>query len=66
MAEKKRKRLEERSDDRRPTKKAAIESPSQTIKVSVIDNGDEWVPVLGEGTLSFWSSANDFQRLLQA
>ena len=53
MAEKKRKRLEERADDRRPTKKVAIESPSQTIKVSVIDNGDEWVPVLGEGSLSF-------------
>ena len=53
MAEKKRKRPEERSDDRRPNKKVAIESPSQTIKVSVIDNGDEWVPVLGEGSLSF-------------
>ena len=52
MAEKKRKRPEERSDDRRPIKKVAIESPSQTIKVSVIDNGDEWVPVLGEGSLS--------------
>ena len=53
MAEKKRKRPEARSDDRRPIKKVAIEDPSQTIKVSVIDNGDEWVPVLGEGSLSF-------------
>ena len=53
MAEKKRKRLEERSDDRRLNKKMAIESPLQTIKVSVIDNGDEWVPVLGKGSLNF-------------
>ena len=53
MAEKKRKRLEEKPGDRRPNKKVAIESPSQAIKVSVIDNSDEWVPVLGEGGLSF-------------
>ena len=48
MAERKRKRLEERSDDTRPSKKVAIESPSQDIKVSVVDEVDEWVPVLGE------------------
>ena len=48
MAEKKRKRHEERSDDRRPSKKIAIESLSQNIKISVIDEGNEWIPVLGE------------------
>ena len=53
MVEKKRKRPEEGSDSRIPVKKVAIERPSSTIKVSVIDSGDEWVPVLGEGSLSF-------------
>ena len=47
MSEKKRKRHEERPDGR-PSKKIAAERPSQNIKVSVIEDGDEWVPVLGE------------------
>ena len=51
MVERKRKRLEEGSDIRRPVKKVAIQDISKTIKVSVIDNGGEWVPVLGEGSL---------------
>ncbi len=46
MPEKKRKRNEE-SHDGRPNKKAAIESPAQTIKVSVIEDGEQWAPVLG-------------------
>ena len=53
MAEKKRKRDEETSAGRRPSKKVAIGSPSQQIKVSVIDDGNEWMPVLGERSLSF-------------
>ena len=48
MAEKKRKRYEERPDDRRPSKKVAIDALSQNVKVSVIEDGDDWVPVLGE------------------
>lgn len=47
MSEKKRKRHEERPDGR-PSKEIARESPSQKIKVSVIEDGDEWMPVLGE------------------
>ncbi len=47
MSEKKRKRHEERPDGR-PSKKSAREIPSQNIKVSMIEDGDEWVPVLGE------------------
>lgn len=46
MPEKKRKRNEE-SHDGPPNKKAAIESPAQTIKVSVIEDGEQWAPVLG-------------------
>ena len=46
MAEKKRKRHEERSDGR-PSKKLATESQSQNIQVSVVEDDDEWVPVLG-------------------
>ncbi|KAK4693686.1 DNA-directed RNA polymerase I subunit RPA49, partial [Lecanoromycetidae sp. Uapishka_2] len=46
MSERKRKRHEERQDDR-PNKQAAIESLSQTIKVSVIEDGEQWVPILG-------------------
>ena len=51
MIENKRKRQEGEHEERpegRPSKKVAIESPSQTIKVSVIEDCDEWVPVLGE------------------
>lgn len=53
MSEKKRKRHEERPDgpdgpDGRTSKKIATETPSQNIKISVIEDGDEWVPVLGE------------------
>ena len=47
MSEKKRKRHEE-GPDGPPSKKFAKESPSQNIKVSVIEDGDEWLPVLGE------------------
>lgn len=47
MSEKKRKRPEGRSDGQ-PSKKIARESPSQKIKVSVIEDSDEWAPVLGE------------------
>ena len=52
MSEKKRKRHDERLDGR-PSKKIATESPSRNIKVSVIEDGDEWVPVLGECQKSF-------------
>lgn len=52
MSEKKRKRHEDRPDGR-PSKKIATERPSQTIKVSVIDDNDEWVPILGECNWSF-------------
>lgn len=52
MPEKKRKRHEERPDGR-PSKKIATESPSRNIEVSVIEDGDEWVPVLGKGNKSF-------------
>ncbi|CAD6563762.1 MAG: DNA-directed RNA polymerase I subunit rpa49 [Alectoria sarmentosa] len=45
MSEKKRKRHEEGLDGP-PSKKFAKESPSQNIKVSVIEDGDEWLPVL--------------------
>lgn len=47
MSEKKRKRHEE-MPDKRTSKKIATVSPSQTIKVSVIEDRDEWVPILGE------------------
>ena len=47
MSEKKRKRREERTDGR-PSKRLATESPAQKISVSVIEDGDEWGPVLGE------------------
>lgn len=47
MSDKKRKRQEEKVDGR-PSKKTATGNPSQTIEVSVIEAGDEWVPVLGE------------------
>lgn len=49
MPEKKRKRHEERHEERpdgRPSKKIATKSPSRNIEVSVIEDGDEWVPVL--------------------
>lgn len=52
MPEKKRKRHEEKPDER-PSKKIAMESPSQNIKVSVIEEDDEWVPVLGERSYRF-------------
>ena len=52
MSEKKRKRNGERPEGR-PSEKIASEGPSQNIKVSVIEDGDDWVPVLGECSLSF-------------
>lgn len=51
MSEKKRKRYEEKSDGR-ASKKIASQGPSQNIKVSVIEDGDNWAPVLGECSLS--------------
>ncbi len=47
MTEKKRKRHEE-GPDGPPSKRIATERPPHSIKVSVIEDGDEWVPVLGE------------------
>ena len=47
MSEKKRKRHSELSVDR-PNKKLVQESRSKAINVSIIDDGDEWRPVLGE------------------
>ncbi len=48
--EKKRKRHEEGHDgpDGPPSKRIATERPPHSIIVSVIEDGDEWVPVLGE------------------
>ena len=46
MAEKKRKRHEERPDGR-PSKKLVMEGQSQNIQVSVVEDDDQWVPVLG-------------------
>ena len=51
MSEKKRKRHEERPDGG-CFKRIASENPCQNIKVSVIEDGDDWVPVLGECSLS--------------
>ena len=51
MSEKKRKRYEEKPDGR-PSKKIASQAPSQNIKVSVIEDGDNWAPVLGACSLS--------------
>ena len=51
MSEKKRKRYEEKPDGR-PSKKIASQGPSQNIKVSVIEDDDNWAPVLGECSLS--------------
>lgn len=47
MPEKKRKRQDEKHSGR-PSKKVALESQSDTVKVSVIEDGVEWAPVLGE------------------
>lgn len=47
MTEKKRKRNEERLEGQ-PSKRIAIENPSQTIKVSTVEDGDGWAPVLGQ------------------
>ena len=52
MSEKKRKRHEERPDGR-PSKKIATDRPPQNIRVSVIDDNDEWVPILGGCNWSF-------------
>lgn len=52
MSEKKRKRYEERPNGR-PSKRVATGSSSQNIKISLIEDGDEWVPVLGECDWSF-------------
>ena len=46
MCDKKRKRHDVAFSGR-PHKKAATESPPQNIQVSVIEDGDEWAPVLG-------------------
>ena len=46
MSEKKRKRHSELSADR-PNKKLAQESRLKAINVSLLENGDEWSPVLG-------------------
>ena len=46
MSDKKRKRHDAASSGR-PHKKAATESPPENIQISVIENGDEWAPVLG-------------------
>ena len=51
MSEKKRKRHEERPDGG-SFKRIASETLSQNIKVFVIEDGDDWVPVLGECSLS--------------
>ncbi|KAL2036944.1 hypothetical protein N7G274_010369 [Stereocaulon virgatum] len=45
MSDKKRKRSGVASNDR-PHKKIALQSPAQTVKVSVIEDGDDWTPVL--------------------
>ena len=47
MAEKKRKRGEERLEGQ-PSKRIAVEKPSQTIKVSTVEDSDGWAPVLGQ------------------
>ena len=46
MSEKKRKTHSELPVDR-PNKKLAQESRSKAINVSLIEDGDEWSPVLG-------------------
>ena len=46
MSDKKRKRPGTVSNDR-PHKKVAIQSPAQNVKVSVIEDGDDSLPVLG-------------------
>ncbi|MCJ1456182.1 DNA-directed RNA polymerase I subunit rpa49 [Mycoblastus sanguinarius] len=45
MSEKKRKRTGH-TPNARPHKKLAKESPHQTVKISVIEDGDHWMPVL--------------------
>jgi hypothetical protein len=47
MSEKKRKRQESRVHEN-PRKKAALDDVSPDVKVSVIEDGDPWAPVLGE------------------
>ncbi len=47
MSEKKRKRHESKAQDL-PRKKAAVNDLPKDIKVSVIEDGDPWAPVLGE------------------
>ena len=46
MTDKKRKRDEERLEGQ-PSKRISTEEPSQTIKVSTIEDSDGWAPVLG-------------------
>ena len=53
MFDKKRKRHDAASSGR-PHKKAATESPPQNIQVSVIENGDEWAPLLGAYIQNHW------------
>ena len=47
MTEKKRKRNEETLEGQ-PSKRVANEKPSQTIKVSTVEDSDGWAPVLGQ------------------
>lgn len=46
MSEKKRKRQDGKYSDR-PHKKTAIEGPPENVKVSIIEDGDQWTPILG-------------------
>lgn len=46
MSEQKRKRDEERPDGR-PKRKVTFDIPPWPIKVSVIEDDDQWTPVLG-------------------
>ena len=47
MTEKKRKRDEEKLEGQ-PSKRIAMETPSQTIKVSTVEDSDGLAPVLGQ------------------
>lgn len=47
MSEKKRKRHDPKTQDG-ARKKVAVDGPSQNVKVSVIEDEDQWAPVLGK------------------
>lgn len=47
-AEKKRKRKRAAENGDHPSKKVVIDSPSQVVKVSILQDTGDWAPVIGK------------------